>query len=699
MAERGPRPRTSLGLVLTVAAVELRRLARDHRALVSAILLPALLYPLLFRAYGHLQATTGAGTEAAMVRVVVDLRAANGELASAVTAALAAEVPIRVVPAGVAGLESVTERLRELSQGPRETGAEAGPAERELVARALDHGYDLILCAVPDPVLPARTVLRAHHDSSDDLSSEALIRVRRALARVEADHRTATLVGAVGRDPAAALVPAVVDVASEDASNGAALGRALPLLAVLVLVAGGAYGALSTFAGEREGGTLETLLVQPVPALILAWGKYLAVVVLALAALASNVGSVLASLAFGLGTLPGMVAGADGAILPAAPRLCVSAVVFLPTVLLVCALLALNSARARSFREGQQVLLPLSILLLVPAGIAGGTGLELDALTAAVPMLGACLGVRDAIRGSLAPGVAAWMAVASCGWAWWVLRHLARTLDAERILHHEGGEEEQAERRVQSRTALAHGLAAIAVTYLIGGCLQSWHAVGGLMITLWVLFPVLALLAVRPVARRAGESLRRALWLHLPSARTALGAVLLAPALAWLTQGLSSLQEHWAPLPSAFARGGAAALSLDGLSPAALLFVFAVSPAVCEELLFRGALLSGMRRDLSAGRVMALQALLFGAAHASIYRLVPTAFVGACLAGLTLRTRCLVPAILLHLAYDALLVGSTRAEWLLDPRLAWLALPGLALLVLRGGPAGQAAPAGLTAHS
>src|SRR5262249_12774092 len=105
-------------------------------------------------------------------------------------------------------------------------------------------------------------------------------------------------------------------------------------------------------------------------------------------------------------------------------------------------------------------------------------------------------------------------------------------------------------------------------------------------------------------------------------------------------------------------------------------FLLAVSPAVCEEVFFRGALLSGLRRDLGVGRCIAWEALLFGAAHASIYRFLPTATLGAVLTLLAFRSRSLVPAILLHLAYNTLLVTDGAR-----PELAWLAFPGALLLL------------------
>ena len=94
------------------------------------------------------------------------------------------------------------------------------------------------------------------------------------------------------------------------------------------------------------------------------------------------------------------------------------------------------------------------------------------------------------------------------------------------------------------------------------------------------------------------------------------------------------------------------------------LFLLAVSPGICEELFFRGAVLNALKRDLSTIKVVAYQALLFGLVHSSVYRFAPTALLGGLLALVTLRSRSIWPAILLHAAYNAasviptLLVGA-----------------------------------------
>jgi membrane protease YdiL (CAAX protease family) len=121
--------------------------------------------------------------------------------------------------------------------------------------------------------------------------------------------------------------------------------------------------------------------------------------------------------------------------------------------------------------------------------------------------------------------------------------------------------------------------------------------------------------------------------------------------------------------------------------------VLALSPGVCEELFFRGPLLSGLRRDLGPVRALVWQAVLFGAAHASLHRFLPTAGVGLLLGALTLRSRSLVPAVLLHVGYDGFQVLAATVPWTGDPSLTWLALPGAWLLVRSPAPARPAGAA------
>jgi len=360
-----------------------------------------------------------------------------------------------------------------------------------------------------------------------------------------------------------------------------------------------------------------------------------------------------------------------------AERLLLGAVVFLPAAVLLCALLCLACGRARTFREGQYTLLPLLLVCLVPAALAS-QDVDLDPLLAAVPLAGPSLALRDALRGNLSTPLALWMFVASSAWAGAALVEVARSLRTERLVQSEASEEEITMRSVQSRYALRWAWVAVFLVYVVGGVLQAWSLPWGLFLTLWVLLPALALLSARGTARRAGERLATTLHLVRPKLAHCVATLCLAPAVADLARMVYDWQRTVLPLPSSVEQGEL----LQGLAHVPFgvrLFLLAISPAICEELFFRGALLSGLRRDLSAISCLAWEAVLFGAAHNSIYRFVPTGLLGMLLTAIVLRGRSLVPAMLLHAAYNTLVLLDVDV-----PALAWLAIPGVFLLLARG---------------
>ena len=142
------------------------------------------------------------------------------------------------------------------------------------------------------------------------------------------------------------------------------------------------------------------------------------------------------------------------------------------------------------------------------------------------------------------------------------------------------------------------------------------------------------------------------------------------------------------PLPPGAEQGGVELEALMGsASPWWLFFFFALSPDLFEELVFRGAMLRSMRRDFRWGRIVFWQALYFALVHASIYRLLPTGLLGALLALLALRSRSVLPAMLLHVGYNGLLVlGTAEAlPFTSEPwfeHAPWAAVVGAALFLV-----------------
>lgn len=664
--------------ILQVARTELRSLMRDRRAIFSAFVLPLLLYPFLFLGQDRLERLSREGLSEREVTVVLAVDDAAPEFVSALRAELEQREPLVIVDAPA---QLVADLDAEIQRGT----AESATHELELFSDAVSNGGELLVQCLGHPDVPGRHLVRVHYDGADDLTNEALRRLRESVDALEERLGAERLEALLGPDPAAGLRLESVDLASEEQRSGLMLGRLLPLLAVIVLLSGGATAALAAYSGERESGTLETLLVQPLRAAVFVWGKFVAVLAVSLITLACNVASVFGSAAAGLGKLPGATGtealGADPV------RIALSALVFLPAVLLLCATLCLVSGRAKSFREGQHLLLPLMLVALVPTALSTQRDLELDYGLALVPLAGQGLSFRDALVGNLRFGPALVAFLAGFAWSALALVKLASAFDAERLFGSPDAEREAAQRRLQSRRALAWGWAGAFVVYLAGGLIgfvSDLDPLRGSAAVLWLVLPLFAVLSARATARRSGTRVADVLGLRFPAPPHLLGALLLVPALGRLMEAFRDFQQRVLPLPAA---GDTAALeaSFHSLSTVAVLFVFAVTPAICEELFFRGALLSGLRKDLRPRAALLWQALIFAVAHASIYRLVPHLWLGFLFGVTRLRTRSIWPAVLLHFGYNAWIVTAIkpRPDWLAWADSHWsLALAACGILLL-----------------
>jgi sodium transport system permease protein len=92
----------------------------------------------------------------------------------------------------------------------------------------------------------------------------------------------------------------------------------------------------------------------------------------------------------------------------------------------------------------------------------------------------------------------------------------------------------------------------------------------------------------------------------------------------------------------------------------ATLFLMALTPAICEEALFRGPILRGLRTRFSPVMAAVLTGLLFGIFHLDAWRLLPTALLGMALSGIALASDSIVPAMAAHFVNNACLIVLAR---------------------------------------
>ena len=366
---------------------ELRDALRDRRTLISSIVVPTLLMPLLFFGVGKVmqRAVAEAREEVPAVAVL------GGAGAPELLARLAGDARVRLVPVPADWREAIAaKRLRAVVEVPerleeRVRAGEAAPAVRIF-----------------------------HYQG--ELKSEVGARVTE---RIVGEHRERVVterLAARGLGPEA-VRPFEVrreNVAPPEKVGGNLFGGLVPYFIILLCFTGAIYPAMDITAGEKERGTMETLLCSPVARLDLVLGKFLLVLTGSLASMffvvASMAGSALVGGALFLGTsgaaaagaLPPGAAAAGAGSLPTIDPLGLVGVfaMVLPVAVLFSAVALTVSLFAKSYKEAQSYLGPLIIVVLLPGMIAALPGTELTARTALIPLLNLSLVCKEMLSGS-----------------------------------------------------------------------------------------------------------------------------------------------------------------------------------------------------------------------------------------------------------------------------------------------------------
>ena len=202
---------------------------------------------------------------------------------------------------------------------------------------------------------------------------------------------------AAGGVPASAASPFSLekkDIAEETSFRGAAMwSKILPVMLLIWAMTGAFYPAIDLCAGEKERGTLETLLSSPAERSEIVLGKLLTVMMFSMATAVLNLVSmgVAGWLIFGQATKFGPPP-------PLAPLWL--AIALVPISALYSALCLALAALARSTREGQYYLVPLLLVTMPLAVLPMAPGVELTLGNSLIPVTGVVLLLRSAIEGA-----------------------------------------------------------------------------------------------------------------------------------------------------------------------------------------------------------------------------------------------------------------------------------------------------------
>jgi sodium transport system permease protein len=640
-----------------VAQKELREILRDQRTLLVMILLPVLLYPIL--CIGSVLATASQlrKLEARTYLVwVEDLDALPPELRRLLEppeddAPLADDAP-------TPGSRGTPFRIRlELSAPPPGVDYDQALSDGD-VSAVVRGAADLERVNSEDGEAPTIEVL---FNGSIDASSFA---ARRVLIGVD-DWRTHLVHERLARAglPRTVLQP-VRGASSDRGPPGAIMARLLTALLVILALTGAYYPALDLGAGEKERGTLETLLLAPVPRVAIALGKYLAVSVVAMVAALLN----LLSLGITFSSFAAAMPTAEMALELEPAVLLAMLLVLLPLVALFSALSLAVSTFAASYKEGQAYLTPLLLLGMLPAMATAFPGVRLTPPLCLVPGVGAALLLKELLAHTANAGQAVLVILSSLAYAGLAVRWVASLYEREEVLWRPAaagapdllglrgppaGEPGQA-RTPDLPQAVALAMFVLLLAWFAGQRVQGWSLTAGLLGTL----VGLVLLPTGLYARILRCDWRATFSLGSPRALGWVAALLLGVGAAGLSLDLLGLQRSWFGELTADERQALAARmgEILTLSLPVILLLMAALPALVEELCFRGFVISGLRREGGLISTITVSSLLFALVHLDPGRLLPQFVVGVWLALLVIRTGSIWTAMVAHALHNGLLV-------------------------------------------
>jgi sodium transport system permease protein len=337
----------------------------------------------------------------------------------------------------------------------------------------------------------------------------------------------------------------------------------------------------------------------------------------------------------------------------------------IPITWITSAIFLAMGALARDFKDGQNFITPVYMLFAFPAVVTMVPGVELSAWTAFVPIINIALLIKGLLQAEVAADLAFLVLVSSAAYAALALILAARVFEREQVLL--GGRASLSVLLKADRprggvptpaTALVSYAVVLVVLFYGSLLLRDAGMVCTILLTEYglILLPTVLLVVGLRLSSRQTFALRRA-------SLRGWGAAVLLGLSAWTVAG--GILIRLLPPPESLVRAMERVLLFED-TPVPLWtvwLVIAITPALCEELLFRGVILSGLRR-LGPVAAVALSALLFGIFHTSLYRLLPTAFLGVAFGYLTWKTGSVLPAILAHALNNGLLVTLIRSETL-----------------------------------
>jgi len=343
---------------------------RDKRTIIAMIIIPLIFYPLLFAGVGYFSKTGSMKSEEANSKITIY----GGEFAPQLVKYLQDSEKIEI-------LTTKDDSLFKLQNGDIQA----------VLMIPSDFKYKI------EQEEPGKLILK--YDATEAKSRIAQKRVNQIIEKYKSEIILQRLSHLDLKEEF--LTPLILqeeNVATAEKITGSFLAVLLPYLIIILIFAGAMHTAVDITAGEKERGTIATLLVSQISRLEIVLGKCFAVMFISFTSMV--LGLLGLTLAFLSGaSIAGGIEGVNFGI--SINTIFLLFLVLFPLVGLASAVLVMVGIFARNIREASSYITPIYMLTVLLGIVSVSQGMELTGKMFLIPVLNSSFVFKELLMGKI----------------------------------------------------------------------------------------------------------------------------------------------------------------------------------------------------------------------------------------------------------------------------------------------------------
>ena len=442
------------------------------------------------------------------------------------------------------------------------------------------------------------------------------------------------------------------DSVSESESIGMNLGGSIGMMLVVTIMLGAFYPAIDATAGEKERGTLETLLTLPVTNFQMIMSKYIAVALFACVTAVLSLISLGTSVLFLLSSVATedseMFAGIDFSMIVS--WMPVLLLVMIVTALFITAFSMCFCVFAKSFKEANNYITPVMLVVMFASMVGMLPAAELNYKTSLIPIINVSLLIKQVMAQQMNLALAGITIGINFCYSVLIVWILAKMYDSENVLFADGFQsfkvfEKRSDIKPGTVPKVGDLILSVVVLLLLSlylGLAVSTKSVFGSTVVTQLLILGMPLLLVWYMK----SDVRTLFSLRTPKIKDVAGGFILYIGVYALMLVVSFALMRLFPESTENTQ-----MAFDVLMEQPFILVvlvMTIMPAIGEELYFRGLIFGSLRHRYPAVWAIVISSFIFGVFHLSLVKILPTGMLGACFAYVAYKSGSIYIGMFLH---------------------------------------------------